>query len=71
MLRINKNYLHLFKKIHNEYLYQCEKGVYLAFDLKDLEYIGIETYYLVDLKKVCKLEDITLSKLISIGALDT
>ena len=45
-MKINKSYLHLFKKVRSEYLYKVVNGIYLAFDIKSLEYIGLEMYYL-------------------------
>ena len=44
-MKINKLYLHLFKKSRLGYLYQLEKGVYLSFDT-NLKYNGIECFYL-------------------------
>lgn len=44
-MRINKNYLNRFTKNKYEYLYPISKGIYLAFDLKTLKYIGIELLY--------------------------
>lgn len=46
MIQINTNHLHRFKKTRCEYLYMVSKGIYLAFDIKSLEYIGIELFYL-------------------------
>lgn len=66
MIIINNNQLHRFKKTHCEYLYMVSKGIYLAFDIKSLEYIGIEMMYLphnyISVNKVC---DIKLNDLIS------
>ena len=46
MIRINKNQINRFKRNNCEYLYYVSKGLFLAFDLNTLEYIGIEVYYL-------------------------
>lgn len=46
MIRINKNQINRFKKNKSEYLYYVSRGLFLAFDLNTLEYIGIELYYL-------------------------
>lgn len=45
MIIINKNYLHLFKKLKREYIYPVKNGIYLAFDIDTLEYLGIEMFY--------------------------
>lgn len=45
-MKINKTYLHLFKKGKFCYLYQLFRGVYLSFDAQDLTYTGIECFYL-------------------------
>lgn len=66
MIQINTNHLHRFKKTRCEYLYMVSKGIYLAFDIKSLEYIGIELLYLphnqIKIEKEC---DIKLNELIS------
>lgn len=46
MIRINQTQINRFKRNHCEYLYYVSRGVFLAFDLNTLEYIGIELYYL-------------------------
>lgn len=72
MIYINKGYLHLFKKLHCEYMYSVSKGVYLAFDKDNLEYIGIELFYLPhNPKEVDKQCDIKLNELLSKGILES
>lgn len=64
-MKINKSYLHLFKKVRSEYLYKVINGVYLAFDTYSLEYIGIELFYLPkDIEFVNKKADKLLDILI-------
>ena len=55
MILINKNYLNLFKKLNREYIYPVKHGIYLAFDIDTLEYLGIEMFYLPpnNVSKVC------------------
>lgn len=71
MIKINKAYLNRFKLSHHEYLYQVEKGIYLAFDENTLEYIGIELFYLLDPKKYNKLVDSELNHLLSVNILES
>ena len=66
MIQINTNHLHRFKKTHCEYLYMVSKGIYLAFDIESLEYIGIEMYYLPKNPKIVDKQcDNKLNELIS------
>lgn len=65
MIRINNQYLNRFKKTRYEYWYMVSKGIYLAFDIDSLEYIGIEMFYLADPKIYNPLVDKTLNELIS------
>lgn len=69
LIIINKNYLHLFKKLKREYIYPVQKGIYLAFDLDNFEYIGIEMFYLapITIQDVC---DNKLNQLLSLGVLE-
>lgn len=70
MIKINKEYKHLFIKTRYGYLYPVEKGVYLSFD-KDKSYIGIEYFYLPhDFKKIEKNCDIKLQELLSKNILE-
>lgn len=46
MYRISPIHLDKFTKRRYEYLYPVSKGIYLAFNTDDLEYIGIELFYL-------------------------
>lgn len=46
MIQINSTQLHRFKKTRNEYLYNVSNGIYLAFDIKSLEYKGLYLFYL-------------------------
>lgn len=66
MIQINNTQLHRFKKTHCEYLYMVSKGIYLAFDIESLEYIGIEMFYLPhDPNIIDKQCDNKLNELIS------
>lgn len=44
-MKINRAYLHLFKRSNNCYLLQIKKGIYLAFDKQDYHYIGVKMFY--------------------------
>lgn len=65
MILINTNHIDKFKKFNREYMYMVSRGIYLAFDLETLEYIGIEMFYLADPKKYNPLVDNKLNELIS------
>lgn len=66
MIKINTNYIDRFKKTRCEYLYRVTKGIYLAFDIESLEYIGIEMFYLPkNPKLIDKVCDMKLNELIS------
>ena len=66
MIQINNTQLHRFKKNRIEYLYMVSKGIYLAFDINTLEYIGIEMFYLPKNQRlVDKVCDTKLNELIS------
>lgn len=47
MYHINKNYLHLFKKIQGDYCYPVKRGLYLSFDSDTLEMIDIKCFYTI------------------------
>ena len=65
MIQINNTQLHRFKKTRCEYLYMVSKGIYLAFDIESLEYIGIEMFYLPkNPKLIDKVCDMKLNELI-------
>ena len=69
MIIVNKNYLHLFKKLKREYIYPVQNGIYLAFDRDTLEYLGVEMFYLapISIEKAC---DDKLKQLLSLGILE-
>ena len=68
MIVINKAYLELFYKSKNEYMYKVANGIYLAFKSSNLEYIGVEYFYLpFDYKSYQKDCDATLERLINKG----
>lgn len=70
MIKINKEYRHLFIRTRHGYLYPVEKGIYLYFD-KDRSYQGIEEFYLPpDYKKIQKNCDIKLEELLSKNILE-
>ena len=69
MIVINKNYLHLFKKLKREYIYPVQKGIYLAFDIDNFEYIGIEMFYLAPISIENSCND-KLKQLLSLGVLE-
>ena len=70
MIVINQAYLDKFSKYNREYLYQIDKGLYLAFDIEDLSYIGIEMFYLAPMKYVHKKENECLKNLLSKNILE-
>ena len=45
LIVINKNHLNLFKKLKREYIYYVQNGIFLAFDIDTLEYVGVEMFY--------------------------
>lgn len=69
MIIINKNHLSLFKKLKREYLYYVQNGVYLAFDLNTLEYIGVEMFYLAP-DKIYSVCDDKINQLLSLDILE-
>ena len=69
LIVINKNYLHLFKKLKREYIYPVQKGIYLAFDIDNFEYIGIEMFYLAPISIENSCND-KLKQLLSLGVLE-
>ncbi len=70
MIVINQAYLDKFSKYNREYLYQIDKGLYLAFDIEDLSYIGIEMFYLAPMKYVHKKENEAIEDLLSRNILE-
>lgn len=71
MIQIAKNNLDRFKRNNCEYLYYVSRGVFLAFDLDTLEFIGIELYFLpADYKIIDKKCDKKLKELLSKGILE-
>mgnify|MGYP006908906773 CR=1 FL=1 len=72
MILINRQYLHLFKKILNEYMYPVDKGIYLAFNIDNLNYIGLEMFYTPwEVRSIYKKEDMLLNDLLSKGILES
>lgn len=72
MILINRQYLHLFKKILNEYMYPLDKGIYLAFNVNNLSYIGLEMFYTpYEIRSIYKKEDMLLNELLSKGLLES
>ena len=69
MIIINKNYLHLFKKLKREYIYPVKNGIYLAFDIDTLEYLGIEMFYLAPFSTQTICDD-KLKLLLSLDVLE-
>lgn len=69
MIVINKNYLHLFKKLKREYIYPVKQGIYLAFDIDTLEYLGVEMFYSapISIENTC---DDKLKLLLSLDVLE-
>lgn len=70
MIRINEQYLDRFKHFKLSYNYMVTPGVWLSFDDKTLEYIGIEMFYLPDFKKVESEADNMIKDLLSKGILE-
>lgn len=70
-MKINQEYLYLFKKLKKEYVYQLSKGIYLSFDSDTLEYLGIILFYEpYDNSKVGKMEIELLNNMLSSGVID-
>jgi hypothetical protein len=69
LIIINKNHLNLFKRLHKEYIYPVSKGIYLAFDIDTLEYLGVEMFYLAS-NKVYELADEKLKQLVALDILE-
>lgn len=69
MIIINKNHLDLFKRLKREYLYYVKNGVYLAFDIETLEYIGNEIFYLAP-REVFKTCDEKVNQLLALDILE-
>lgn len=66
MIRFNINYLYRLKYVQNYYMYKIINGVYLLFN-KNLEYIGLQTYYNISNKSYTKLESDALNSLFKMG----
>lgn len=69
LIIINKNYLNLFKKLKREYIYPVKQGIYLAFDIDTLEYLGVEMFYLAS-NSVYIVCDNKLEQLLSLGIIE-
>lgn len=69
MIIINKNHLNLFKKLKREYLYFVQNGVYLAFDIDTLEYIGNELFYLAP-REIFSICDEKIKQLLALDILE-
>ena len=71
MIKINPNYLHLFKKFSNCYNYMVAPGVWLTFDTPDLDYIGVNYFYLPhNMKELEGRANDTLNRLIADSILE-
>lgn len=57
LILINKNHLNLFKKLKREYIYYVQNGIFLAFDIDTLEYVGVEMFYLVSDKVLSECDE--------------
>lgn len=66
-MRINKNYLHRFKKFSYGYMFMVKRGVFLLFDKDTLEYKGIFTMFNY---KEDKDLDNTINRLIALDYLE-
>lgn len=69
MIMINKNHLPLFKKLKREYIYYVQNGIYLAFDLDTLEYIGVEMFYSAS-NKIYSICDEKVKQLLALDILE-
>lgn len=69
MILINKNHLSLFKKLKREYLYYVQNGIFLAFDLDTLEYIGVEMFYSASNKALSEADE-KLKQLLALDILE-
>lgn len=66
MIRFNLSYLYRLKKVSDYYMFKIINGVYLLFN-KNLEYIGMQTYYNISNKSYTKLETDALNSLFKMG----
>lgn len=66
-MKINKNYLHRFKKYSYGYMFMIKRGVFLLFDKDTLEYKGIFTMF--NYKEDKDLEN-TINRLIALDYLE-
>lgn len=70
-MKINKSYLHLFKKYKSSYLYYLDNGVFLRFDYKELIFTGLECFYTPrDIDTLEKKAQCKLNLLLNRGILD-
>ena len=71
MIKISQQYIHRFKRWPHLYVYPITKGIYLAFDDKTLEYLGIEMFYLPRNNNYQTQADDLLNNLLSNGLLES
>lgn len=66
-MKINKNYLHRFKKFSYGYMFMIKRGVFLLFDKDTLEYKGV--FNMFPYKEDKELEAV-INKLIALDYLE-
>ena len=66
-MKINKNYIHKFKKFSYGYLFMIKTGVFLLFDKNTLEYKGVFNF--IPYKEDKELEE-KINKLIALDYLE-
>ncbi len=69
MIIANKNHLNLFKRLKKEYIYPVQRGIYLAFDIDTLEYLGVEMFYSAS-NKIYNICDEKVKQLLSLDILE-
>lgn len=70
MIYINPSYIDKFKKHKESYVYQIDKGLFLAFDINDLSYIGYEIYYSAPNTYIARKEQEAIQDLLNRNILD-
>lgn len=69
LILINKNHLNLFKKLKREYIYYVQNGIFLAFDIDTLEFVGVEMFYSVSDKVLLECGE-KINQLLSLDILE-
>lgn len=74
MIKINKLHIDKFKMFNGSYHFMIEKGVWISFDKKTLEYIGntlfCNYYYQPHYNIICNMCEEKINKLIALDILE-